>query len=613
MRFTTPIKVALAASTILAPAGASYGYDLAEDEIEEFIVVAGRRSQPITEVAKSVSVITEEALAGRQYTFVVDALQSLPGVNINQNGTFGGAATVSIRGASTDQTVILIDGVQMNDTASPGGGFNFANLDPNGIARIEVLRGPQAVLYGSDAIGGVINIITKSGGEGFGADAFAEYGAFDSLRLGGNARGGSDRIGFNLSASYAETDGISAADEANGNTEADGYENLTLRGKVTAKLTDTASFEVTSSYVDSENEFDSFGPADGDEVGETTEFSIAGRARLDLFDGKLNNTFSVEYSNIERENFRAGVSTFTAEGERFNLDYLGVLDITEGWTLTAGAQHERIDSKTDDADALTIDSLFGIVTYSGIEGLTLSGGLRVDDHETFGSTTNGELNAAYVVESTGTKLTAAWSEGFKAPTIFQLTFSCCGFDANPDLNPERAKAWEVGVSQPLLDGRLILGATYFDQDVEDLIEFTFSAGYQNIAQASIKGIELTIDAALTDTLSLQANYTHQDADDEGTDERLVRRPDDEAFAALTWQPTGKLSTTIGLTYNGDELDTSGETVPSWTRVDLRASYALTDTVELYGRIDNLFDEDYQQIFGYGTPGTSAFAGIRARF
>lgn len=613
MRFTTPIKAALAASTILAPASLAQAYELADDEIEEFVVVAGRRSQPLTQIAKSVSVLSDQVLADRQYTYVVDALQSLPGVNINQNGSFGGSATVSIRGASTDQTVILIDGVQMNDVTSTGGGFNFANLDANGIERIEVLRGPQAVLYGSDAIGGVINVITKSGGEGFGADAFAEYGAFDSLRLGGNARGGSDRVGFNLSASYSETDGISAADEANGNTEADGYENLTLRGKVTAQLTDTASFEVTSSYVDSENEYDSFGPADGDQVGESTEFSIAGRGRLALFGGRLNNTVSVEYSTIDRENLTDGVSSFTAEGERFNLDYLGVLDITEGWTLTAGAQHERINDKSDDADALTIDSLFGLVTFTGVEGLTLSGGLRLDDHETFGSTTNGELNAAYTVDSTGTKLTAAWSEGFKAPTIFQLTFACCGFEANPNINPERAEAWEIGVSQPFLDGRVTLGATYFDQDIDDLIDFDFTVGYDNIARASIKGIELTLDAALTDTLSLQANYTHQDADDMDTGERLVRRPDDEAFAAITWKPIDKLSTTVALTYNGDELDSSGATVASWTRVDLRASYALTDTVDLYGRIDNLFDEEYQQILGYGTPGISAYAGIRARF
>ncbi len=613
MRFTTPIKVALAASTILAPTSAVAAYELADDEIEEFVVVAGRRSQPLTQIAKSVSVLSDQVLADRQYSYVVDALQSLPGLSINQNGSFGGSATVSIRGASTDQTVILIDGVQMNDVSSPGGGFNFANLDPNGIERIEVLRGPQAVLYGSDAIGGVINIITKSGGEGFGADAFAEYGAFDSLRLGGNARGGSDRVGFNLSASYSETDGISAADEANGNTEADGYENLTLRGKVTAQLADTASFEVTSSYVDSENEYDSFGPTDGDQVGESTEFSIAGRGRLALFGGRLNNTVSVEYSTIDRENFTDGVSSFTAEGERFNLDYLGVLDITEGWTLTAGAQHERSNDKTDDADALTIDSLFGLITFTGIEGLTLSGGLRLDDHETFGSTTNGELNAAYVLDGTGTKLTAAWSEGFKAPTIFQLTFACCGFEANPNINPERAEAWEIGVSQPFLDGRVTLGATYFDQDIDDLIDFDFTVGYDNIARASIKGIELTLDAALTDTLSLQANYTHQDADDLDTGERLERRPDDEAFAAITWKPVDKISTTVALTYNDDELDSSGATVDSWTKVDLRASYALTDTVDLYGRVDNLFDEQYQQILGYGTPGISAYAGIRTRF
>lgn len=610
-------KAMLVVTSALTGVGA---VQAADDEIEEFVVTAGRRVQPAADVAKSIAVIGEEALKEGQYSFVVDALQTLPGVAINQNGAFGGVATVSIRGAATDQTVVLIDGVQVNDPSSVGGAFDFSTLDPQGIERIEVLRGPQAVLYGSDAIGGVINIITRRGSEGFGGDAFAEYGAFDSLHLGGNAYGGTDRIGFNLSASFKDADGISAADEADGNAETDGFESLNLRGKFHAKLGENTGFELTSSYTDSKNDYDGFAFTDGayklsdtDDNSTSEEFSMAGRFTFGLLEGKVSNTLSVEYSSIDRKNYAGDIFTYGAEGERLNFDYLAIAELAEGWTLTAGVQHEEIKAKTVDPEAISTDSLFGTLTYSKIKGLTLSGGVRVDDHETFGTTTNGELNASYRIEGAGTQITAAWGEGFKAPTIFQLTFACCGFAANPLLDPERSDAWEVGVKQPFLDNRVTLAAAYFNQDTDNLIIFTYTDGYQNISRTSAKGLELSLDASMTDTFGIIANYTHVSARDLDTGARLSNRPRDEFFASLRWQPLEKLKATLSVTHNGKELDSSGLTVDAWTRVDLRASYALSDMLELYGRIDNLFDEGYQQVLGYGTPGVSAYAGIRARF
>jgi len=625
------LKALLVASTALSFAPAASAQD---EDIEEFVVTAGRRVQPVSEVAKSISVMSAAELERRQYQYVVDALQSLPGVAINQNGTFGGVATVTIRGGSSDQTVILIDGVQVNDPSSPGGGFDFSTLDPNGIERIEVLRGPQAVLYGSDAIGGVINIITKSGEEGFAGEVFGEYGAYDSKRIGGSARGGSGRVNFNLSASYFDTDGISASD---GGKEADGYESLTVRGKVRTKLSDNVRFNVTASYTDTESEYDAFALMDDftyaltdtDDMSKSEEFSIAGRAYIDLMDGRLSNTLSVEYSSITRDNFSKGAFAFGAEGERLNFDYLGILEVADGWTLTAGAQHEVTEAKLQDPEPISTDSLFGILSYDGIDGLTISGGVRLDDHETFGSTTNGELNASYVVEGTGTQLTAAWSEGFKAPSIFHLTFSCCGFDSNiaqadavkeVALRPERSNSWEVGFKQPFLDGRATFSATYFNQDTKDLITFTFTDGYRNIEETSAKGVELELTADLTDSVNLSANYTHNAARDLTADQQLARKPKNEAFAALSWQVTDRLTTNVSITLNDKEYDTSADfvtgerrVVDAWTRVDLSAAYKLTDTVELFGRIDNLFDEDYQQVLGYGTPGISAYAGVRARF
>ncbi|WP_262690356.1 TonB-dependent receptor plug domain-containing protein [Kordiimonas aestuarii] len=594
---------------------------VAMDDVEEVVVAASRRAQLASETGKSISVIGEQALETQQFTFVLDALQTVPGVTINQNGSFGGVATVSIRGASSDQTVVLVDGVQVNDPSATGGGYNFAGLDPNGIERVEVLRGPQAVLYGSDAMGGVINIITKGGQDGLGGSAFAEYGSYSSLRTGANLSGGTERISFNLAGTYVDTDGISSAESADGNNERDGFESVSLRGKMGVTLTEAARIELNANYIDSDKDIDgfalqgdgSFALGDTDELSKSQEFAGAARAYIDLWDGVLKNTVSIEYSEIERTNFSAGVESYGAEGERFNLDYLGALALSDAMTFTGGVQHEEVKAASQDPEAISIDSVFGALSFTGFKGLSLSGGVRSDNHETFGGNTSFEAAASYLLEETGTRIHATWGEGFKAPTIFQLTYFCCGFEPNPDLQPERTEAWEAGAEQSFADDRFTLGATYFDRKTQDLIIFTFTGGYQNVSRARAKGVELSFAATVSDTLSFNANYTYTDAKDRDTDTLLARRPKHQAYAAVNWAPTEKLSGSVSVTHNGQELDSGTTFVDDWTRVDLRAAYRLNEGVELYGRIDNLLDADYQQVNGYGTPGLSAFAGVRTRF
>ena len=621
---TDTFKILLLSSVVFAPT-AVYAQDEPDsDTSEEIVVTASRRAQNISDIGASISVLGEEALERGQFSFVVDALQTLPGVTISQSGSIGGQAAVSIRGAATAQTVILIDGVQMNDVSSPAGGFNFGTLDPAGIERIEVLRGPQAVLYGSDAIGGVVNIITKTGGE-TGGSAFVEYGAFDTVRAGATLSGGSDAFGFNVSASGIKSDGISKADEADGNTEADAYESYTLRGRITAKLSDSVDVEAFGSYSDSDTEIDgfSFNPVTfGFDLGDTEDRSlsedylIGGRLHADMFGGKLANTLSVEYSAINRESI-SSFGTTPGNGERFNLDYLGVYTFDDNWALSAGAQHENVKAESASADSFATDSLFGVVAYSNA-GLNLTAGLRLDDHDSFGSTTNAQLRGSYNIADTGTRLFANWGEGFKAPSVFQLTFDC-SFCAVPqtlpraDLRPETSNAWEAGIEQDFAEGKGTLRVAYFDQKITDLIDFAFTEGYSNIAAARLKGLEVSFDFALADTVSFISNYTYTSAKDSDADTRLIRRPESQFFAGLDWQMTEKFSSNISVTHTGSAPDSGNQFIESWTRVDLRAAYKVSDNIELYGRIDNLFDENYQQVAGYGTPGISSFFGVRGSF
>ena len=614
-----PLTTAVLSTTcLISPSFSASVENISESDanFEEVIVTANRREQPLSEIGTSVSVITDLDIERKQYSYVLDALADIPGVSISQNGSFGGTASVSIRGSSSNNTVILIDGVQLNDPSSPGNGYNFAGLDPYNIERIEVLRGPQSVLYGSDAIGGVINVITKTGGEGLGGNIFGEYGSFNTIRGGASLFGGTPKIGYNFAVSGTNTDGISSADENDGNTEKDGYKAFTLSGKITLQPTDTLRGEIITRYSDNRSEFDSFGPVDGDKVSYFDEFLIVGRVNLDLLDDRFHNIISVEYSTIDRLNESNGIESFTATGTRFNLDYLGVYTPVNDWTITAGAQHEETKAETIDPNNFVINSLLGEVAYTGLKGLTLTGGLRFDDHETFGSEVTTRFTGHYTWEETGTRFIASWAEGFKAPSVFQLTYICgfCGLtEPSSDLNPEKAEAFEFGVEQSFLDQRLTLGATFFHQNAENEIIFTFTGGYQNLGRSQSKGLEITLNAEISENITIESNYTLTDAIDRDTGDTRIRQPKHEFYGAVTWAVENGFLASLSTTYNGKELDRGNQEIDGWVRVDLRLSYDISDSIQIYGRMDNIFNKEYQHITGYGTADRSVYAGLRVNF
>ena len=232
---------------------------LPTDDIETITVTAERQAVPLNEVGSSIEILDAQDLAKGQYVFVLDALETLPGVSISQNGTFGGFAAVRIRGALSEQTLVLIDGVIVNDPSAPGGGFNFATLSPFDIERIEVLKGPQSTLYGSDAIGGVINIITKRPENGTTLSGHFDAGSYETFSGSGSLAIGRPKGSLRLSASAITSDGISKAEKRDGNTEKDGYEALTLSATGDYALTAFLSLSASARYVNSEAEFDGFG------------------------------------------------------------------------------------------------------------------------------------------------------------------------------------------------------------------------------------------------------------------------------------------------------------------------------------------------------------------
>ena len=590
--------------------------DTGETTLDPVIVEGSRLNQTATEVGSSVTIITAEEIEELGFDFALDAVAAAPGVTINSNGAFGGSASVRIRGASSEQTLVLIDGVAVNDPTSPGGGFNFARLDTENIERIEVLKGPQSTLWGTDAIGGVVSITTKRPDEGLGGSVFGEYGSFNTFRGGASVENANEMGDFRLAIVGTSSDGISKADEDNGNSEDDAYETLTLSAKGGLNFGGDARLSADVLWTDAESEFDSFSGgaqgsvADGDEVSETEELSANISLTGSLFDGRLENFLLIGYSDITRENFSDGAPSFDAEGDRIMYRYQGTLSVNEMNTLAFGVEREEQTSRDDDT---SIDGLFALYEFKPNEQITLTGGLRVDDHERFGSETTGRVAVAYNPTETLT-LRASWGQGFKAPTIFQTTFFCCGAtEPNADLQAETSEAFDIGLDWRSADGRAEAGITYFDQDTENQINFSFAVGgYENIAEVESQGVELYGAYQLTDWLRVSADYAYIDAQD-GDGEALARLPEHSGDVTVSVDPQGPFSGAILVRYNGEELNTNRTTLDSWTRVDLTGSYDLNDQVELFGRVENLFDEDYQQILGYGTPDLSGYLGIRLRY
>jgi vitamin B12 transporter len=605
------------AASLWAVPGLAQPNDEGDSDRDVLVVEGTRLAQTPREVGSSVTIIDRDDFQKLDFDFALDAIASAPGVTVNQNGPFGGQATVRIRGASSEQTLVLIDGVPVNDASTPGGGFDFGRLDTENIEKVEILKGPQSVLWGSDAIGGVVSVTTRKPGSGPVATVFGEYGSFNTLRAGGSV----DRTGklgdFRLGVVGLSSDGISRADEDNGNTEEDGFRSLNLAAGYDVDLPSGITIDADALWTGASSDFDSFSGTtegnvtDGDEVTETEELTTNISLRAPLDGGRVENLVQVGYSDIDRRSFTDDQPGFEAEGSRTILRYQGTVNVDDANTLSFGAEREV--SAANDED-VSIGSLFGLYELKPFGGLTLTAGVRADDHSQFGSVTTSRVAAAYAA-SPHWVFRASWGEGFKAPSIFQQTFVCtfCGLtEPNRNLRPETSEGFDIDADWRSEGGRAFASITYFEQETENLIDFDFTAGYDNIALADTSGIETVAGYRVSAWLELQANYTLLEAEDgEGT--QLTRLPKHSGEMRASFDPSGPISGAILVRHNGEETNTNGTTLDAWTRIDLTARYVLSKQVEMFARAENLLDEDYQQILGYGTPGLSGSIGLRLRY
>lgn len=626
--FKTTISIAafVAAQPVLAE---TLSADSGDDTI---IVTAGRSEQAKSKTGQSVSVIDLERIERVQSATIVDLLRPLPGVTVNSNGGVGTVSSVNIRGANSSQTAALIDGVKINDPASPGGGFNFGNLLTGNVSRIELLRGSQSVIWGSQAVGGVVNIITREPTEELEINARGEYGSRDTTQLVGNVSGAFGPVAASFGAGYFRTDGFSAFNEERGGTENDGYRNFGANGKVEITLSDEISVDLRGYYSDGKTDIDGFtatGFGDTPETSETEEFVGYAGLNVALFDGRFRNRFAFAYTNVRRDNFNLDFQTFDSRGENERVEYQGIFDISDMFGATFGAEAERssfsstsFGTVTPEQDA-TLTSFYGQLRITPLAGLTANAGVRYDDHNSFGGETTFAGDVVYTPNDGNTTFRASYGEGFIVPSLFQL-FSDFGNDL---LQPETSTSWDAGVTQLLVDGKLELSATVFRRNSRNLINFIgcpvlegicFNrpfGTYDNVGRARAQGLELGVIVRPVEALTIATNYSLIDAENRETGRALARRPRHSVNTSVDYDWSFGLKTGATITHVSSNLDNDFATTPTpgYVLVDLRASMPVTDNIELYGRIENLFDEEYETIFQFGTAGRSAFAGIRLRY
>lgn len=603
---------------------------------------------------RAYTVITGDQLEKQQIRYVADALRQVPGFAVSQSGSFGSVTQIRVRGAEANDLLVMIDGVEANETSS--GEFDFGGLLAADVERIEVLRGPQSAFWGSNATAGVVNIITKRGSrDGWRLDARSEAGT-DGTFLGGlSVLGGGEGYDVSLSGAFRRNEGFNISDLGD---EKDGGRNTTLNGRFNIDVTDSLTLDGTLRYVERKSDLDpqdftNSGPpdflpgpnygrvVDGDDWAASREFSGSiGAAHVSL-DGALTQKARFSGSDTHRDNYTSAFGgDFTwDDGNRYNGSYQAsyVFDaFAARHTLTAGYEWQRetfAPSHLVDTFARETNSLVGEYRGEYFDQLYLNAAFRQDFNDSFEDAVTYSLSGAWRPPGTETRLHASAGTGVTNPTFFeQFGYLPSSFEGNPDLKPEESFGWDIGVEHGFFDRQLVLDVTYFNQNLTNEIVMVFggppdflSTPINADGESKRQGIEVAATLDLRNGFTASATYTYTDASEQihATDPRLaeVRRPRHSGSVGLAYTFYDDRARVFGeAVFNGKMEDVAfvptlppRVTLDAYTVVNAGGSFKLTNGIEAYGRVENLFDEDYEEVFGYNTQGRTAFFGLKGSF
>ena len=596
-------------------------------KLDPVVVTATMVATPLEQLGATVTVVTGDEITQYNYDRLEDVFRQVPGVQVQTTGSPGKATSLSIRGGGSQRSIILIDGLR---TASPTlGSTDIAEFTIDSIDRIEIVRGPQSTLYGADAITGVVNIITKKGQGAPSASVWVEGGNYNTFREQVNVQGAFGGFNFNVTGSQFNTGGNLPHDDSGQSAVSGriGYDfpwkgELSLTGRYSYLNLELPIFSTAPTVFD---------PNATNQL-ETGLYSVKYTQPISDW-WNVTASFGQYFNN---SNFRdtPPPGDFTTISKintsRIQGDVLSTFTIPKWNTLSLGWEY-RSESGTNDTtgsfpttftDTLNTLAFFGQDELSLFDRLFLGGGLRWEDNNQFGTSLTGRASAALVIKETGSKLRFAWGQGFRAPTINDLFFP--GF-ANPNLKPERSTSWEIGADQRLWRDRIRFGATYFNQNFSDLIQFVFDPTTflfipENVGRAQIQGVEAYASFDPFDWIGFYVNYTYLDAKDLDTNQELRRVPRNSVNTGVTVTPFSRLTLFMQANVVSSQLesDFAGRN-PGYFRIDTGGTFVLLgqtgrlNRLELTLRIQNLTNQSYTEVLGFPAPGINALAGLRAYF
>jgi vitamin B12 transporter len=593
--------------------------------LDPVVVTATMVATPLEKLGATVTVVTGDEITQYNYDRIEDVFRQVPGVQVQSTGSPGKATSLSIRGGGSQRSLVLIDGLR---TASPTlGSTDIAEITIDAIERIEIVRGPQSTLYGADAITGVVNIITKKGQGPPSASVWVEGGNYRTFREQLNVQGAFGGFNFNLTGSQFNTGGNLPHDDS-GQTAVSGrigYDfpwrgELSLIGRYSNLDLELPVFSTSPTVFDSN----------------ATNQLETGLYKLE-YKQKILDWWNVMASLgqwFNNSHFRntppPGTDTTISQIDtsRIQGDVLSTFTLPRWNTLTLGWEYRNESGTnvtegtfpTDFSATLNTLAFFGQDEISLFDRLFLGGGLRWEDNNQFGTSLTGRASAALVIKETGSKLRFAWGQGFRAPTINDLFFP--GF-ANPDLKPEQSTSWEIGADQRLWQDRIRFGATYFNQDFSNLIQFVFdpTTGFflpENVGRARIRGVEAYASFDPFDWIGFYVNYTYLDAKDLDTNQELRRVPRNSVNTGVTVTPFSRLTLFMQANVVSSQLesDFAGRN-PGYYRIDtggtfvVLGQYGRLNRLELTARIQNLTNQSYDEVLGFPALGINALVGLRA--
>ncbi|MFQ5964517.1 MAG: TonB-dependent receptor domain-containing protein [Candidatus Scalinduaceae bacterium] len=597
--------------------------ELVEEDIEEIIVTATRTETPISQLADSVTIISREQIEQQKATTIFEALRSVPGLNLRKSGSIGRLTNVTIRGSSTSQVLVMIDGVQVNSPTT--GSFNFSNLTTDNIERIEVVRGPQSTLYGSDAMGGLINIITRKGKGKPKLSIRSEFGTLEkTFNESISSSGSIENFNYSVDVARIDSDGRGADDD---------YDKTNISSRFGYNINEKSYFETTLRYNDSMIGIDD-GPfrQDPNRFSKNEDFflnAIFNHNVTDWWSHKLKFSFAdADLISVDRPN--PGTTETLSPFNRFRLDtqiYTGDWQHTIKYkdinTFIFGFEFEDQEADNRTFEEAIINRGWYFQNQLKLwDRFFFNAGVRIDDNNTYGKDVNPKFSLAYLLKETDTKFKANYGKGFRGPTLNELFFPNFG---DPTLEPEESESYDVGIEQYLLEDRLYFGVTYFNNRFSNLIQAVNTGGFifraQNIDSVRTEGIEAEAIVKPFKGLTLRGTFTRINTRDKSKKE-LIRQPRKQGSVNINYSFLNKFNLNIDDTIVGNSRDgTNGggitppgrPTIRTNTgvhKLDATFTYDFSKHLQIYSRSENLLNIQYDEILGFRAAGARFFFGLK---